>query len=84
VLRLPSESADARPATCHVDHDRRTTADAVPIAIEWILEREKRLVGHGLDQTNAKDRHRHAPGYDGGFRRNNRLAAVVGDREELK
>ncbi len=84
LLRLPSEPSDAAPAGGDVGDDRGATADAVAIAVAGIVERHDRLVGDRFDEPRAKQRDRHAARDDVGLRRNDRLAGVSGNREDLK
>ena len=84
VLRLPSEPSDAAPAGGDVGDDRGATADAVAIAIAGIVERQQRLVGDRFDEPRAKQRDRHAARDDVRLRRNDRLARVRGNREDLE
>src|SRR5687767_15033002 len=61
MLRLPSEPADSPFAAVDVDDHRGAAADAVAVAIVRVLERSKRFVGDGLDQSCSEERNGHAP-----------------------
>ena len=85
LLRLPSSAfvRRRRPGR-DVGDDRGATADAVAVAVAGIVERHDRFVGDRFDKPRTKQRDRHAARDDVGLRRNDRLAGVSRNREDLK
>ncbi len=84
VLRLPPESANSAIAGGDIANDGGTSADAVGVGVFRIRQRDQRLVGDRFHQPGAKQRNRNSTRDDHGRRRELDLAAMQGDREELK
>ena len=83
VLCLPAEPADAARAGGEVGDDAGAAADAIPIPVERILQREQRVVGNRLDQAGAEQRNRRPPRDHVHVVRHLRLTAVRRNREHV-
>ena len=84
MLGFPPEAADALAPGSHIDDPRRSAADAVIVEVVGVFEAQECFVGNRLDQPGAEQRNRHPLGDNVRFRRNDRLAGVVGDRKDVE
>ena len=84
MLGLPTEASDAAMAGGDICDDRGPAADTVAVPISAVIERQQHLVGNRFDEPRAKQRDRHAPRDHIRLGRNDRLARMSGNREDLE
>ena len=84
VLGLPPEPADPPRAGAAILDNGRPAAHAVAAAALVGRQREQGVVVDGFDQAGAEDRNRHPADDHVGFDRDERLAGVAGDREQVE
>ena len=84
ALRLPAEATDPQLARHQVGNERSATADPVAVEILGIRQRFEPRVGNRLDQAGAEQGDRDTLDDDVGLRRDDGLAGVGRDREDLE